>query len=65
MAYNHSDSYVNEVLALAHAYATGIPVADLPLVGNTTGAVPHRPASTAARTAPHPRRRARPSARRT
>jgi hypothetical protein len=40
MAYNHSDSYVNEVLALAHAYATGIPVADLPLVGNTTGAVP-------------------------
>jgi hypothetical protein len=40
MAYNHSDSYVNEVLALARAYATGIPVADLPLVGNTTGAVP-------------------------
>jgi len=40
MAYNHSDSYVNEVLALAHAYASGIPVADLPLVGDTTGAVP-------------------------
>jgi membrane-bound lytic murein transglycosylase B len=40
MAYNHSDSYVNEVLALAHAYASGIPVADIPLVGNTTGAVP-------------------------
>jgi membrane-bound lytic murein transglycosylase B len=40
MAYNHSDSYVNEVLALAHAYANGIPVADIPLVGNTTGAVP-------------------------
>src|SRR3954453_3178185 len=40
MAYNHSDSYVNEVLALAHAYAAGIPVADIPLVGNTTGAVP-------------------------
>src|SRR6476469_6307951 len=40
MAYNHSDSYVNEVLALAHAYANGIPVADMPLVGDTTGAVP-------------------------
>ena len=40
LAYNHSDSYVNEVLGLAHAYATGIPVADLPLVGNTTGAIP-------------------------
>jgi hypothetical protein len=39
-AYNHSDSYVNQVLALARAYAAGIPVADLPLVGNTTGAVP-------------------------
>ena len=40
MAYNHSDSYVNEVLALARAYASGIAVADIPLVGNTTGAVP-------------------------
>jgi hypothetical protein len=40
MAYNHSDSYVNEVLALARAYASGIPVADIPLVGNTSGAVP-------------------------
>lgn len=39
-AYNHSDSYVNQVLALARAYASGIPVADLPLSGNTTGAVP-------------------------
>ncbi len=39
-AYNHSDEYVNQVLALARAYASGIPVADLPLVGNTTGAVP-------------------------
>jgi hypothetical protein len=39
-AYNHSDSYVDQVLALARAYASGIPVADLPLVGNTTGAVP-------------------------
>jgi membrane-bound lytic murein transglycosylase B len=41
LAYNHSDSYVAEVLALAAAYAAGIPVADLPpLVGNTTGAIP-------------------------
>jgi hypothetical protein len=40
MAYNHSDSYVNEVLALARAYAAGIAVADIPLVGNTTGAIP-------------------------
>jgi hypothetical protein len=40
MAYNHSDSYVNGVLALAHAYANGIPVADIPLVGNTTAPVP-------------------------
>ena len=39
-AYNHSDVYVDQVLALARAYASGIPVADLPLVGNTTGAVP-------------------------
>jgi membrane-bound lytic murein transglycosylase B len=53
MAYNHSDSYVAEVLALAHAYASGIPVADLPPIsGNTSGAVPapgpsyaHAPAS--------------------
>jgi membrane-bound lytic murein transglycosylase B len=40
LAYNHSDSYVAQVLALAHAYAAGIPVADLPLVGNTSGGVP-------------------------
>jgi len=40
LAYNHSDEYVAEVLALARAYATGMPVADLPLVGNTSGAVP-------------------------
>src|SRR4051812_27749774 len=40
MAYNHSDSYVAEVLALAHAYASGIPVADIPLVGDTSGALP-------------------------
>jgi membrane-bound lytic murein transglycosylase B len=40
LAYNHSDSYVAQVLALAHAYAAGIPVADIPLVGNTTGGIP-------------------------
>jgi membrane-bound lytic murein transglycosylase B len=40
LAYNHSDSYVDEVLALARAYAGGIPVADIPMVGVTTGAVP-------------------------
>jgi hypothetical protein len=40
MAYNHSDAYVNQVLGLAHAYAAGIPVADIPLVGNTTSPVP-------------------------
>ena len=40
LAYNHSDSYVAQVLALAHAYAAGIPVADIPLVGNTNGPVP-------------------------
>ncbi len=39
-AYNHSDSYVNQVLALARAYAAGIPVADLPMSGITSGAVP-------------------------
>ncbi|SFE30541.1 Membrane-bound lytic murein transglycosylase B [Blastococcus tunisiensis] len=39
-AYNHSDEYVAEVLALARAYATGLPVADLPLVGDTSGPVP-------------------------
>ncbi|WP_220036014.1 lytic murein transglycosylase, partial [Modestobacter versicolor] len=40
LAYNHSDSYVDQVLALAAAYAAGIPVADLPLVGDTTSPVP-------------------------
>jgi len=40
LAYNHSDSYVAQVLALAAAYAAGLPVADLPLVGDTTSPVP-------------------------
>ena len=40
MAYNHSDSYVAEVLALARAYASGIRVDDLPLMGNVVSPVP-------------------------
>jgi hypothetical protein len=40
LAYNHSNSYVAQVLALAHAYAAGVPVADLPLAGDTSGPVP-------------------------
>ncbi len=40
MAYNHSDQYVNEVLALAAAYASGVPVAGIPISGPTTGALP-------------------------
>lgn len=40
LAYNHSDSYVAQVLALARAYAGGIPVDALPLVGDTSSPVP-------------------------
>src|SRR3954449_11444111 len=55
LAYNHSDSYVAEVLALANAYASGIPVADLPpLVGNTTGGIPAPSGYWAAPAAPGP-----------
>ncbi len=39
-AYNHSDEYVAQVLALARAYATGVPVDALPLVGDTSSPVP-------------------------
>ncbi len=39
LAYNHSDQYLAQVLALAAAYRTGIPVRGLP-VGNITGALP-------------------------
>ncbi|TFV64940.1 UNVERIFIED_ORG: hypothetical protein E4P37_12065 [Bacillus sp. AZ43] len=53
-AYNHSDEYVAEVLALARAYATGMPVADLPIVGNTSGAVPPPSAFYGAPAAPGP-----------
>ncbi|NEK87200.1 lytic transglycosylase [Blastococcus saxobsidens] len=40
LAYNHSNSYVDQVLALARAYASGIPVDSLPLVGDTSGSLP-------------------------
>jgi hypothetical protein len=40
LAYNHSDEYVAQVLALARSYAGGIPVDSLPLDGITSGAVP-------------------------
>jgi hypothetical protein len=40
LAYNHSDSYVAQVLALAHAYASGIPVDSMPLMGNVVSPVP-------------------------
>lgn len=38
LAYNHSDAYLAEVLALAHGYATGTQT-DAPLVGSTSGPV--------------------------
>lgn len=39
LAYNHSDQYVSQVLALADAYRLGLPVKGIP-VGNITGALP-------------------------
>ena len=54
LAYNHSDSYVAQVLALAHAYAAGIPVADLPLVGDTSSPVPAPSGDYTAPAAPGP-----------
>jgi membrane-bound lytic murein transglycosylase B len=39
LAYNYSDEYLAQVLALANAYRTGIPVSGVP-VGNTTGGLP-------------------------
>jgi uncharacterized membrane protein YgcG len=38
-AYNQTDTYVAQVLALADAYRRGIPISGLP-VGNVTGALP-------------------------
>jgi hypothetical protein len=37
LTYNHSDEYLNLVLALADAYRRGVSVAGIPLVGNTSG----------------------------
>ncbi|MDK3256695.1 lytic transglycosylase domain-containing protein [Blastococcus capsensis] len=53
-AYNHSDEYVAQVLALARAYAAGIPVDSLPLTGNTTGPVPPPSGNHRAPAAPGP-----------
>ncbi len=39
LAYNHSDQYLAQVLALSDAYRLGIPVKGIP-VGNITGALP-------------------------
>jgi membrane-bound lytic murein transglycosylase B len=39
LAYNDSDQYLAQVLALADAYRRGIPVSGIP-IGNTTGALP-------------------------
>jgi hypothetical protein len=55
LAYNHSDEYVAEVLALARAYASGIPVADLgPMFGDTSSPVPPPTGSYFAPAAPGP-----------
>jgi len=40
LAYNDSDQYLAQVLALAAAYAQGVPVDDLPISGPTTGGLP-------------------------
>ena len=39
LAYNHNDEYLAQVLALAEAYRTGVPVTGIP-VGITTGPLP-------------------------
>jgi len=40
LAYNDSDQYLAQVLALALAYAEGVRVDDVPISGPTTGALP-------------------------
>lgn len=40
LAYNDSDQYLAQVLALATAYAQGVRVDDVPISGPTTGALP-------------------------
>ncbi|MDT4936531.1 MAG: hypothetical protein QOG80_202 [Pseudonocardiales bacterium] len=39
LAYNHSDQYLAQVLALADAYRRGIPISGIP-IGNITGTLP-------------------------
>ncbi|MDP9091865.1 MAG: lytic murein transglycosylase [Actinomycetota bacterium] len=39
LAYNHSDQYLAQVLALADAYRSGVPITGIP-VGNVSGALP-------------------------
>lgn len=53
-AYNHSDAYVAQVLALARSYATGVPVDALPLSGDTTSPVPAPSGSVRGPAAPGP-----------
>jgi len=40
LTYNYSDEYVARVLALAAAYASGVPVEGIPIHGRTTGPLP-------------------------
>ncbi|WP_104524830.1 lytic transglycosylase domain-containing protein, partial [Blastococcus atacamensis] len=54
LAYNHSDEYVAQVLALARAYAAGIAVDSLPLSGITSGSVPPPTGNYRAPAAPGP-----------
>lgn len=60
LAYNHSDAYVAEVLALARGYANGTQV-DAPLVGTTTGPVAAPTGNFQAPAAPGPARASAPS----
>ena len=60
LAYNHSDAYLAEVLALAHSYATGVPVTG-PLTGSTTDPVPPPSGDPYAPAAPGPARAAYPT----
>ncbi|SDE86624.1 Membrane-bound lytic murein transglycosylase B [Blastococcus fimeti] len=53
-AYNHSDEYVAQVLALARSYATGVPVDSLPLSGDTSSPVPPPSGSFRSPAAPGP-----------
>ena len=43
LAYNDSDAYLAQVLALADAYARDVPVGDVPITGPTSGNLPPTP----------------------